>query len=161
MQRLSTKWRKMAGVSGNDKNGTRDDDGIAWDTRSNAVKIEGKKKKNERCLKSSWNHRTDPDWIFHTKCSYLSRLTFYLSIRPPLNIFDPARVALTEVERTFCSFQMENWVGNKLWNFVILFFFFYLVFFFFFFFNVWKCVDILVIDIFRNFCTREMHMMGQ
>lgn len=101
VQRLSTKWRKIAGVSGNDKNRTRDDDGIAWDTRSNAVKIKKKKKTIERCLKSSWNHRTDPDWIFHTKCSYLSRLTFYLSIRPLLNIFDPVRVALTEVERTF------------------------------------------------------------
>lgn len=83
----------MAGVSGNDKNGTRDDDGIAWDTRSNAVKIGKKKRKKiiERGLKSSRNHRTDLDWIFHTKCSYLSRLTFYLSIRPPLNIFDPVR----------------------------------------------------------------------
>lgn len=44
----------MAGVSGNDKNGTRDDDGIAWDTRSNAVKIEGKKKKKTN---AAWNHR--------------------------------------------------------------------------------------------------------
>lgn len=140
MQRLSTKWRKMAGVSGNDKNGTRDDDGIAWDTRSNAVKIgKKKKKKNNRTRLEIIAKSSNRSWLnFSYKVFVFIAFNFLSFDSATVKYLWPGEGLLTEVERTFSSFQMENWVGNELWNFVIHFFLFFLYFLFFFFFNVWK-----------------------
>lgn len=134
VQRLSTKWRKIAGVSGNDKNRTRDDDGIAWDTRSNAVKIK-KKKKNDRTLLEIIVKSSNRSWLNFSYKVFVFIAFNFLS-------FDSATVKYLwpsegGVNGSGTNVLVENWVGNKLWNFVILFFFLFFILFFFFF-NVWK-----------------------
>lgn len=152
----------MAGVSGNDKNGTRDDDGIAWDTRSNAVKIEGKKKK-KRTLLEIIVKSSNRSWLnFSYKVFVFITFNFLSFDSTTVKYLWPSEGGVNGSGTNVLLVPNGKLGRKQAMKFCnSFFFFFYLVFFFFFFFNVWKCVDILVIDIFRNFCTREMDMMGQ